>query len=128
MKERQYHSVFKKAITDSTSFEDFSETFYTGAYSEPLTVQEYLFENEIIELKGFVEDKGLVSHVAVYRFNVPPVFVVLSSNEEINRFIESSNGFTKLKKGDKLRWTIKYQAGISCLYGNKGLKKLMKFN
>ncbi|HSZ35177.1 MAG TPA: hypothetical protein VK772_17810 [Puia sp.] len=128
MKERQYQQVFKKAIAGSSSFENFSETFYTGVYSEPLTVQEYLFENEIIELKGFVEDKGLVSHIAVYRFNVPPAFVVLSSNEEINRFIESGNGFTKLKKSDKLRWTIKYQTGIPCIYGNKGLKKLMKFN
>jgi hypothetical protein len=128
IKEGQYHKAFKKAVADSTSFENFSESFYTGAYSEPLIVNEYLFENEIIELKRFVEDKGLVSHIAVYRFNVPPAFVILSSNEEINRFIESSNGFNKLRKGDKIRWTIKYQAGIPCIYGNKGLKKLMKYN
>ena len=128
MKEGQYHKAFKNAVANSTGFENFSESFYAGAYSEPLVVHEYLFENEINELKGFVEDKGLLSQIAVYRFNKPPAFVVLSSNEEINRFIESSDGCTKLRKGDKIRWTIKYQTEIPCIYGNKGLKKLMKFN
>jgi hypothetical protein len=126
--ERHYHKVFKNAIGTSTSFENFSESFYTGAYSEKPKVNEYLFEDDIAELKEFVEGKGLDSNIAIYRFNVPPVFVILSTNEEINFFIESKEGFNKLRTGDKIRWTIKYQVGIPCVYGNKGLKKLMEFN
>jgi hypothetical protein len=126
--ERRYHKDFKKAISDSTRFENFIESFYRGSYSERPKVSEYLFEDDILPIKDYVDAKGLVSDIAVYKFSVPPVFVILSSNEEINKFIESRDGFRKLRKGDKIRWTIKYQAGTPCIYGNKGLKKLMESN
>lgn len=125
--ERKFHTAFKKAVADSSDFEEFSNAFYVGSFAPIPSINEYVLENDIGLLKDFVESKGMSSNIAVYKFsNTPPAFVVLSSNEEINRFIERIDGCKDLKRGDKMRWVVKYQSQIPCLYGNKGLRKYME--
>ena len=124
--ERKFHVAFTKAVADSIDFDGFSNAFYVGSFV-PTSINEYVLENDIGPLKDFVESKGMSSNIAVYKFShIPPSFVILSSNEDINRFIERMDACRDIKRGDKMRWIVKYQNQIPCVYGNKGLRKLME--
>jgi hypothetical protein len=124
--EKRFHIHFKKAVAQSPDFEIFLHTFYLGEYAPKSTIKEYLFENDIKPIKEFSDSKGLAMDIAIYKFsNAPPSFVILSVHEEINKFIESSAGSKELKKGDKIRWVVKYQVELPCIFGNKSLKKLI---
>ena len=124
--EKKFHQTFIKAAADSVDFEVFSNAFYVGSFV-PISINEYVLENDFQTLKDFVEGKSLSSHIAVYKFsNSPAAFVILSSNEEINRFIERIDGCKALKRGDKMRWIVKYQSQIPYVFGNKELRKQME--
>jgi hypothetical protein len=122
--ERRYQSGFKNAVIHSKDFTSFTTAFYRDRYAETAVVQTYLFENDIDPVKQFVENNGLNLEIAIYKLSsMPHDFIILSAHEDIDRFIERQDGCKEIKKGEKLRWVLKYQVDMPCIYGNKKLKK-----
>ncbi len=125
--ERNFHNHFKSVIAGSDNFENFTDKFYSGKFAEPLVLNEYFYENVIGPIKAYIDNGNIVSDIAIYRYaRSPDRFIILSQNEEINAFIEKGTGWTPIDRKDKIRWTIKYQVEIPCLYGNKKLKSQME--
>lgn len=124
--ENRFHADFRKAVTGSKDFNEFMMGFYTGKYAELAKLKEYQFQGDISIIKNFVRERELTVQIAFYRYSKPPFkFIFLSTSEEFNEFIESQPGSSGLKPDNPLRWVIKNQTEIPCMYGNKRLKLLM---
>ncbi|HEV8506553.1 MAG TPA: hypothetical protein VGQ53_14175 [Chitinophagaceae bacterium] len=125
--ERKFHAHFKRVLAGSDNFPNFIDNFYNGKYAEQLPLNEYFYENDIGPIKGYVDDRNIVSDIAIYRYaRSPDRFIILSQNEEISAFIEERAGWLAIDRKDKARWTIKYSVDIPCIYGNKKLQSRME--
>ena len=91
----------------------------------PPPVKEYIYDRNVEVIKEFVQNQGLISNIAIYKYAKGDHYVILSNNRDIIQLIESKGDISDLKNDARLRWSIKTGAVIPLDFGNKRLKRLM---
>ena len=125
VQENKFHSDFKVAVLKSQDFQDFSDAFYIGKYIEQVPLREFIYDRDVNIIKEFVQQHGLISDIAIYKYAKGDHFVILSNNQDLVQFIEGQGNSADLKNDRELRWAIKSGTAIPLDFGNRRLKRLM---
>jgi hypothetical protein len=90
-----------------------------------MPLREYIYDRNITALKEFIQDGGLSSDIAIYKYAKGDHYIILCINKDLIRFVDAQDCISDLKNEKDLWWAIKNQVEIPLEFGNKKLKRLM---
>ena len=123
--EKRFHTDFSRAIAQSDNFEDFTDRFYSGRYSETSVLKAYYLSLAFGPVKDFAEDRTLAANLCIYKRAKGDNYIVLSNSVELISFIDRQEGILLVEPNDPVMKVIKEQVVYPYVYGNKRLKYLI---